>query len=94
MLTPEDLIEEDLDVVGGEWLRRHDHFVQVALHQLRDHVAAGGFSVKENRTHTQNDLRPHAPLRSTGMRKEQSFMSYFTFTSERGAGFRLASVKS
>lgn len=38
-LTSEDLVEEDLDVVGGERLRRHDHFVQVALHQLRDHVS-------------------------------------------------------
>lgn len=28
-------------MVGGERLRRHDHFVEVALHQLRDHVAEG-----------------------------------------------------
>ena len=42
-LTSEDLVEEDLDVVGGERLRRHDDFVQVALHQLCDHVAVGAF---------------------------------------------------
>lgn len=60
-LTSEDLIEEDLDVVGGERLRRHDHFVEVALHQLRYHVAAGKFAVKENKklTHTRTDLRLH-----------------------------------
>lgn len=40
-LTSEDLVEEDLDVVRGERLRRHDHFVEVALHQLCYHVAAG-----------------------------------------------------
>lgn len=46
--TSEDLVEEDLDVVGGERLRRHDHFVEVALHQLRDHVAARRSGVKGN----------------------------------------------
>ncbi len=46
-LTSEDLIEEDLDVVGGERLRRHDHFVEVALHQFCYHVAAGRLAVKE-----------------------------------------------
>ena len=46
LLTSEDLVEEDLDVVGGEGLRRHDHLVEVALHQLCYHVAAGG-AVKE-----------------------------------------------
>lgn len=40
-LTSEDLIEEDLDVVSGERLRRHDNFVEVALHQFCYHVAAG-----------------------------------------------------
>lgn len=50
-LTSEDLVEEDLDVVGCERLRRHDHFVQVALHQLRDHVS-GRFGVKAKRLAT------------------------------------------
>lgn len=40
MLTSQDLVEEDLDVVAGEWLRGHNDLVKVALHQLRDHVAA------------------------------------------------------
>jgi len=30
--------DEDLDVVGGEVLWRHDDLVQVRLHQLCDHV--------------------------------------------------------
>lgn len=46
--TSQDLVEEDLDVVSGERLRRHDHFVEVALHQLRDHVAARRSGVKGN----------------------------------------------
>lgn len=50
-LTSEDLVEEDLDVVGGERLRRHDHLVQVALHQLRDHVS-GRVGVKAKRLET------------------------------------------
>lgn len=57
LLTSKDLIEEDLDVVGGERLRRHNHFVQVALHQFCYHVAGERFAVKEN--HTQTDLRLH-----------------------------------
>jgi hypothetical protein len=32
------LIQEDLDVIGGEMLRRNDDLVQVRLHQFRDHV--------------------------------------------------------
>jgi hypothetical protein len=32
------LIQEDLDVIGGEVLRRNDDLVQVGLHQFRDHV--------------------------------------------------------
>ena len=36
--SAKDLVQEDLDVVGGEVLRRHDDLVQVRLHQLRDHV--------------------------------------------------------
>lgn len=38
-LTSEDLVEEHLDVVGGEGLGRHNDFVEVTLHQLSDHVA-------------------------------------------------------
>lgn len=34
------MVEEDLDVVGGEMLWRHDDLVEVTLHQLCDHVAA------------------------------------------------------
>lgn len=37
-------------MVGGERLRRHDHFVEVALHQLCDHVAARRLAVKEENT--------------------------------------------
>ena len=37
--TSEDLVEEHLDVVGGERLRRHDDLVEVALHQLCDDVS-------------------------------------------------------
>ena len=37
--TSEDLVEEHLDVVCGQRLRRHDDLVEVALHQLRDDVA-------------------------------------------------------
>lgn len=48
LLTSEDLVEEDLDVVSCKRLRRHDHFVKVALHQLRDDVS-GRFSVKAKR---------------------------------------------
>lgn len=65
--TSEDLIEEDLDVVGGERLRRHDHFVEVALHQLCYHVAAGRLAVKENKTRTDPRLREHAASLSTGL---------------------------
>ena len=32
------LIQEDLDVIGGEVLRRNDDLVQVGLHQFCDHV--------------------------------------------------------
>ena len=35
---PEYLVEEDLDVVCGEVLRRDDDLVQVRLHQLCDEV--------------------------------------------------------
>ena len=35
------LVEEHLDVVGREVLRRDDDLVQVRLHQLRDHVDLG-----------------------------------------------------
>lgn len=68
-LTSEDLVEEDLDVVGGERLRRHDHFVEVALHQLCYHVAAGGEqSRKKNKTHAhaRTDLRLHEHNASPG----------------------------
>lgn len=41
MLTPEDLIQKDLDVISTEWLRRYDDFVKVTLHQLCDDVAEG-----------------------------------------------------
>lgn len=34
----QDLVEEDLHVVGRECLRRHDDAVQVRLHQLAHHV--------------------------------------------------------
>jgi len=64
-LTSEDLIEEDLDVVGGERLRRHDHFVEVALHQLRDHVAARRLAVKERWT--------SAYMSTTHLRAQASF---------------------
>lgn len=50
-LTSEDLVEEHLDVVGGEGLRGHDHFVEVALHQLRDDVS-GRAGVKAKRPAT------------------------------------------
>lgn len=39
LLTSEDLVEEDLDMVGAEMLRADDDLVQVALKQLRDHVS-------------------------------------------------------
>lgn len=58
-LASEDLIEEDLDVVGGERLGRHDHFVEVALHQFCYHVAVGRFAVKEKTLTHSNDLRLH-----------------------------------
>jgi len=32
--TPEDLVEEHLDVVRGQVLGRHDDLVEVTLHQL------------------------------------------------------------
>ena len=32
--APEDLVEEHLDVVRAEMLRRHDDLVKVALHEL------------------------------------------------------------
>ena len=35
------LVEEHLDVVGRQVLRRDDDLVQVGLHQLRDHVDLG-----------------------------------------------------
>ena len=35
---PEYLVEEDLDVVGGQVLGRDDDLVQVRLHQLGDEV--------------------------------------------------------
>ena len=35
---PEYLVEEDLDVVCGEVLRRDDDLMQVGLHQLCDEV--------------------------------------------------------
>lgn len=47
-LTSEDLVEEDLDVVGCKRLGRHDHFVKVALHQLCDDVSVR-FGVKAKR---------------------------------------------
>lgn len=64
-LTSEDLVEEDLDVVGGERLRRHDHFVEVTLHQLCYHVAAGGWLSRNLRSsHTEwSDLHPPTPSR-------------------------------
>lgn len=39
LLTSENLVEEDLDMVGAEMLRADDDLVQVALKQLRDHVS-------------------------------------------------------
>ena len=36
--SPEDLVQEDFDVVRGEVLGRDDDLVQIALHQFRDHV--------------------------------------------------------
>lgn len=51
-LTSEDLVEEHLDVVGGEGLRGHDHLVEVALHQLRDDVS-GRPGVKAKRRRAQ-----------------------------------------
>ena len=38
-LTTEYLVEEDFDVVGRQVLRRHDDFVEITLHQLRQDVA-------------------------------------------------------
>lgn len=37
--TSQDLVEKDFGVVGAQRLRRHDDLVEVALHQLRHHVA-------------------------------------------------------
>lgn len=48
-LTSEDLVEEDLDVVCGEGLRGHDDLMEVALHQLCDHVAVDQFTVKKKK---------------------------------------------
>ena len=39
-LTSENLVDEHFDVVACERLWRHDDFVQVALHQLRQYIAA------------------------------------------------------
>ena len=36
--SPEDLVQEDFDVVRGEVLGRDDDLVQIALHQFRDHI--------------------------------------------------------
>jgi hypothetical protein len=35
------LVEEHLDVIGGEVLRGYDDLVQVGLHQLGDHIDLG-----------------------------------------------------
>ena len=34
-----DLVEENLDMICGQWLRRHDYFVEIALHQFRDDIS-------------------------------------------------------
>ena len=36
--SPEDLVEEDLDVVGGEVLGGHDDLVEITLHEFGDEV--------------------------------------------------------
>lgn len=69
-LTSEDLVEEDLDVVGCERLRRHDHFVEVALHQFCYHVAGRRLGVKgkkEDCTRTDLHLHRHEASLSTGL---------------------------
>lgn len=63
--TSKDLVEEDLDVVGSERLRRHDNFVEVTLHQLRDHVAARRSGVKGNEKKQASELRPHTARHDT-----------------------------
>ena len=52
--TTEDLVEEHLDVVGGQVLGRDDDFVEVTLHQLGyevdflKKVDVGGLKNKKN----------------------------------------------
>ena len=36
--SPEDLVEEDLDVVGREMLRGDDDLVEITLHEFGDEV--------------------------------------------------------
>lgn len=40
--TSKDLVEKDFDMVGAEGLWRHDDLMEVALHQLRHHIATLG----------------------------------------------------
>lgn len=47
LLTPEDLVKEDLDVVWTEMLWTDDYLVKIALQQLRYHVSVYRLPVKE-----------------------------------------------
>lgn len=72
-LTTEDLVEEDLDVVGCERLRRHDHLVQVALHQLRDHVSGrSGVKAKTPRLSLRGLLKEGSKGKDTSPRSSRS----------------------
>jgi len=57
----QDLVEEHLDVVGGQVLRRYDYLVQIRLQQLRYHIAIGrfkrGVKVETNFIEFYSDMR-------------------------------------